>query len=138
MIALGTAVVFVVTRRYPRTPVLQAVSLGTLSTGFIGFLGTNLQQMMAGSLWAVLLMGLLVMPLAWCLLSLAPRYTAPTNVRLLMLLEMMLGPFWVRLSTGERPSPIMLVGAAIVLVTLASYITATARAEARLRNRTES
>ena len=138
MTALCIAVVFVVTRRYPQTPVLLSVSLGTLSTGFIGFLRTNLQEMMAGSLWAVLLMGLLVMPLAWCLLSLAPRYTAPTNVSLLMLLEMMLGPFWVWFGTGERPSPIMLVGAAIVLVTLASYITATARAEVRLRDRTES
>ena len=138
MTALCIAVVFVVTRRYPQTPVLLAVSLGTLSTGFIGFLGTNLQEMMAGSLWAVLVMGLLVMPLAWCLLSLAPRYTAPTNVSLLMLLGMVLGPFWVWLGTGERPSPIMLVGAAIVLVTLASYNIATARAEVRLKDWTES
>ena len=138
MTSLCITVVFVVTRRYPQTPVLQAVSLGTLSKGFIRFLRTNLQEMMAGSLWAVLLMGLLVMPLPWCLLSLAPRYTAPTNVSLLMLLEMMPGPFWVWLGTYERPSPIMLVGAAIVLVTLASYITATARAEVRLRDRTES
>ena len=128
MTALCVAVVFVVTRRYPQTPVLLSVSLGTLSTGFIGFLRTNLQEMMAGSLWAVLLMGLLVMPLAWYLLSQAPRYTAPTNVSLLMLLEMALGPFWVWLGTGKRPSPMMLVGAAIVLVTLASYIIATARA----------
>ena len=135
MTALCIAVVFVVTRRYPQTPVLLAVSLGTLSTGLIGFLGTDLQEMMAGSLWSVLVMCLIVMPLAWCLLSLAPRYTAPTNVSLLMLLEMVLGPFWVWLGTGERPSPMMLVGAAIVLVTLASYIIATARAEAGLNYR---
>ena len=109
MTALCVAVVFVVTRRYPQTPVLLSVSLGTLSTGFIGFLRTNLQEMMAGSLWAVLLMGLLVMPLAWYLLSQAPRYTVPTNVSLLMLLEMALGPFWVWLGTGKRPSPMMLV-----------------------------
>ena len=133
MTAFCIAVVFVVTRRYPQTPVLLAVSLGTLGTGFIGFGGTTVDEMMAGTLSAVLLMCLLVMPLAWCLLSLAPRYTAPTSVSLLMLLEMVLGPFWVWLGTGERPSPMMLVGAAIVLLTLASYIIATARAEARLR-----
>ena len=138
MTAFCIAVVFVVTRRYPQTPVLLAVSLGTLGTGFIGFGGTTVDEMMAGTLWAVLVMCLLVMPLAWCLLSLAPRYTAPTNVSLLMLLEMVLGPFWVWLGTGERPSPMMLVGAAIVLVTLACYIIATARAEVRLRDRTES
>ena len=99
----------------------------------------KLQEMMAGSLWAVLVMCLLVMPLAWCLLPLAPRYTAPTNVSLLMLLEKVLGPFWVWLGTGERPSPMMPVREAIVLVTLAtSYIIATARAEVRLRDQTES
>lgn len=55
----------------------------------------------------------------------APRFTAPTNVSLVMLVEMVLGPSCVWLGTGERPSPIMLVGAAIVLFTLASFIVAT-------------
>ena len=55
-----------------------------------------------------------------------------------MLLEMVLGPFWVWLGTGERPSPMMLVGAAIVLVTLASYIVSATRARVKLRDRTES
>ena len=134
MTAFCIAVVFVITRRYPHTPVLLAVSLGTLCSGLIGFLETDLDEMMNGSLWAILVMCLLVMPLALSLISLAPRYTPPTNVSLLMLLEMVLGPFWVWLGTGERPSPIMLFGAAIVLVTLASYIIATARVEANLRH----
>lgn len=72
------------------------------------------------------------------LLVMVLRYTAPPNVNLLMLLEMVLGPFWVWLGIGERPSPMIIVGAAIVLVTLTSYIIATARAEVRLRDRTES
>ena len=86
MTALCIAVVFVLTRRYPQTPVLLAVSLGTLGTGLMGFLGTDLQEMITGSLWALLVM---------CLLSLDPRYTAPTNVSLLMPLKMVLGPPWV-------------------------------------------
>ena len=55
MTALCIAVVFVFTRRYPQTPVLLAVSLGTLSTGFMGFLGTDLQEMitMGGALMGV-------------------------------------------------------------------------------------
>ena len=109
MTALCIAVIFVVTRRYPQTPVLLAVSLGTLGKEFLGFLGTDLQEMITGSLWALLVMCLLVMPLAWCLLSLASRYTAPTNVSLLMLLEMVPEAFWVWLGTGKRRSPMMLV-----------------------------
>lgn len=129
MTALCIAIVFVFTRRHPETPVLLAVSSGTMLSGLIGFSGTTLGAMLAGNLWVVLLMGLLIMPVAWCLLSLAPRYTTPTNVSLLMLLEMVLGPFWVWLGTGERPSPLMIVGAAIVLATLAIYILTTARAD---------
>ena len=67
--------------------------------------------MITGLLWALLVM---------CLLSLDPRYTAPTNVSLLIQLEMVLGPFWVWLGTGERPWPMMLVEAAISLVKFAS------------------
>jgi len=131
MTAFCIAVVFVVTRRHPETPVLLAVSCGTILSGLIGLSGTSFEAMTAGTMWPVFLQGLVVMPLAWCLLSLAPRYTTPTNVSLLMLLEMVLGPFWVWLGTGEQPSPLMIIGAAIVLVTLASYILATARAERR-------
>jgi drug/metabolite transporter (DMT)-like permease len=133
MTALCISVVFVMTRRNPETPVLLAVSTGTLITGCIGFMGTSVDAMLSGQTWAVLLMCLTFMPLAWCLLSLAPRYTSPTNVSLLMLLEMVLGPFWVWLGTGERPSPMMMFGAAIVLVTLVTYIIATARAESRTK-----
>ena len=50
MTALRIAVVFVVTRRYPLASVQLAVSLGTLSTGLSRFMGTDLQEMMAGSL----------------------------------------------------------------------------------------
>ena len=72
------------------------------------------------------------------MLAVVPRYTAAINVSLLSLLEMVLGPFWVYLGTSERPSPMMLVRAAIVLVTFASYIIATARVEVGLRSRTGS
>ena len=47
-------------------------------------------------------MYLLVMPLAWCLLSLVPRYTEPTNVSLLMLLEMMLESFILGVARHRR------------------------------------
>jgi len=75
----------------------------------------------------VLLMGLIVMPVSWALLALAPRHTSPTNVSLFMLLEMVLGPFWVWLGVGERPSLEMIGGAALVLATLIVFFLAPAR-----------
>ena len=52
---------------------------------------------------AIILMGLVVMPLSGAFDACATAYGL-TNVSLFMLLEMVLAPFWVWLGTGERPS----------------------------------
>ena len=132
--AFGIAVVFVTTRKHPDVPVLPACAIGTFVSGLVGYVGAPAGGIMAGDMMMILLMGLLVMPVSWGLLTLAPRYTSPTNVSLFMLLEMVLGPFWVWLGTGERPSPAMIGGAALVLVTLAFYFLAAANEARRDRD----
>ena len=52
----------------------------------------------------------------------APRYTSAAFVSLMMLLEMVVGPFWVWLSIGERPSATMMGGTAIALAALGFHI----------------
>jgi drug/metabolite transporter (DMT)-like permease len=125
--ALSMAFVFVITRRYPDVPVLLASSIGIIFSGFCGLAGADPGSIMAANLIPVLLMGLIVMPVSWALLALAPRHTSPTNVSLFMLLEMVLGPFWVWLGVGERPSLEMIGGAALVLATLIVFFLASAR-----------
>ena len=46
-------------------------------------------------------LGLIILPIPFTCLNLAARYTSPAIVSLLMLLEMVLGPFWVWLGIGE-------------------------------------
>ena len=130
MSALGLATVFVFSRKSPDVPVLLAVGLGTVLSGIIGLAGVSGDSLFSGTLWPVVVMGFGVMPMAMALLSIAPRYTAATNVSLFMLLEMVLGPFWVWLGTGEHPSLMMIAGAAIVLGTLIIYILSGTRNEA--------
>ena len=43
-----------------------------------------------------------------------------------MLLEMVLGPFWVWMGTGERPSAAMIGGAVLVFVTLGCHFLSSA------------
>jgi len=131
MCALGLAVVFVFSRKSPEVPILLAVAFGTILSGIIGLAGVSTSSLFGGSLWPVLIMGFGVMPIAMAFLVIAPRYTAPTNVSLFMLMEMVLGPFWVWLGTGEHPSLMMVAGAAIVLATLTIYILSSARDVAR-------
>ena len=125
--ALGIAVVFVTTRRHPDVPVLPATGIGAMISGLIGLAMAPAGAIMTGNPIAIGLMGVIVMPLSWGLLTLAPRHTSPTIVSLFMLLEMVLAPFWVWLGTGERPSLPMIGGAALVLLTLMIYFLAAAR-----------
>lgn len=119
--AVGIAVVFVTTRRHPDVPVLPATGIGAIMSGLIGLAFAPPGAIMTGNAAAIIVMGLVVMPLSWGLLTLAPRHTSPTNVSLFMLLEMVLAPFWVWLGIGERPSLPMVGGAALVLLTLIFY-----------------
>ena len=52
------------------------------------------------------------------LLTLAARYLAAGEIGLLALLETTLGPVWVWLGLGERPSETALAGGAVILVAL--------------------
>ena len=128
--ALGIAVVFVTTRRHPDVPVMPATGIGAILSGLVGLAMAPVGAIMTGNALAIGLMGLIIMPISWGLLTLAPRHTSPTIVSLFMLLEMVLAPFWVWLGTGERPSLPMIGGAALVLATLMIYFIAAARAAA--------
>lgn len=70
---------------------------------------------------AVLLMGLLVAPVSFALITSGPRYLPAAEVGLLMLLETVLGTLWVWLAIGEYPGDLALVGGAIVMATLAGH-----------------
>ncbi|MDA9639554.1 DMT family transporter [SAR116 cluster bacterium] len=130
--ALGIASVFVVSRRHHDAPVLLACGIGILLSGVFGYIGAPVGGISGGNMLPILLMGLFVMPVSWGLLALAPRHTSPTNVSLFMLLEMVLGPFWVWIGTGERPNLPMIGGAALVLLTLMLYFIAAAREAQKL------
>ena len=103
----------------------------TLISGMIGLFGAPPGTILTGDPLMIGLMGFVVMPVSWGLLTLAPRHTSPTNVSLFMLLEMVLGPFWVWMGTGEHPSAAMIGGAALVLVTLGFHFLSSAREVAK-------
>jgi len=69
------------------------------------------------ALWLVIL-GCFVLPIAFGLLTLAPRHIPSPEVSLIMQLEAVLGPLWVWLGVGEVPPVATFIGGGIVLVTL--------------------
>jgi drug/metabolite transporter, DME family len=61
------------------------------------------------------------------LMTVASRYLTAGEIGLLALLETILGPIWVWLGVGERPTPFALTGGAIVLGALAANAAADRR-----------
>jgi drug/metabolite transporter (DMT)-like permease len=61
------------------------------------------------------------------LMTIASRYLTAGEIGLLALLETILGPIWVWLGIGERPTPVALAGSAIVLGALLANAAAARR-----------
>ncbi len=75
--------------------------------------------------WAIMAaLGFAQMGLGLALLTVGARLIPPAEVALITLLEVVLGPLWVWLAYGERPTAITLAGGAIVTVAVLVQTTA--------------
>ena len=63
-------------------------------------------------------MGAVVLPISFGLVTLGPRYLPAPEVGLILLLETVLGPFWVWLVLDEGVNAQVLTGGAIVVFAL--------------------
>ncbi len=74
-----------------------------------------------GEVWMLLILGAVVLPVSFGLIGLGPRYLPAPEVALILLLETVLGPFWVWLVLEETPSTRALIGGAVVIIALALH-----------------
>jgi drug/metabolite transporter (DMT)-like permease len=75
----------------------------------------------AQDLGLLALLGVVVLPLAFGLIAVGPRYLPAPEVSLIMLLEAVLGPLWVWLVLHEVPSVTTFVGGAVLIGTLSVH-----------------
>lgn len=67
------------------------------------------------SITVAVIMGTVQVGLPLILMTMAARYLAAAEVALLAMLEVILGPIWVWLVLGERPTALALAGGALVM-----------------------
>ena len=113
---------FVLIRHQKTAPFLLAIGIGGLLSGLFGLLMTGLGNMANGNIGYIIFTGIVILPTSFFLLSFAARYTHASNVSLALLLETVLGPLWVWMGTPERPTPMMLFGGFIVILSLITYL----------------
>jgi drug/metabolite transporter (DMT)-like permease len=121
-VAVAFAISFTVMRNHTELAILPTIGLGAMLAGTTGLLLTGIPAMKDGDVWAIAVSGAIILPVSFFLLTLATRHTHPSNVSLLLLLETVLGPAWVWWGVGERPTVPMIIGGAIVVISLTGYI----------------
>ena len=120
--ALGISFTFTMVRKYPSLSVMPATAIGCIISGVFCFYLSNEPTLNFSAPLSVIAMGIIILPFSFAFLLIAPKYTRASNVSLIMLLELVLGSFWVWLVIDEQPSLQMGIGALIVMISIIAYV----------------
>lgn len=119
--ALGLGAHFVLVRAARPIDMSPAIGLSGITTALAGLVGAQTLALPPEGVALMAGLGLLILPLSFAMLTLAPLYIPAAEVSLVILLETVLGPFWVWLVLAEEPGPRTLIGGGIVLAALALH-----------------
>ncbi len=134
--ALGVVasfVVFLLIIRHRRgVDMLPATCLGGIVMGGIAGIFAGSFEISDRDLAIAITMGCLQFGIGFWCFTVATRYIMASEVALFSLTESILGPIWVWIGVGERPSLLTLVGSAVVLLSVGAYCINGIREERRL------
>ena len=126
--AAGLGGSFVVIGRHRDRTMVPAMALGGLVAALFALPLASPLTATTSDFRYLAISGLVVLPLGFGLLAVAPRYIPGAEVALITLLEAVLGPIWVWLALGEVPAPAAVLGGAMVIGALAVNSAAMLRA----------
>ena len=86
----------------------------------------------------LLLLGGLLLPVSFAMITLGPRYLSAPEVSLILLIETILGPIWVWLVLHEVPEVTTLIAGCLILATLVVHTLLSMRASQLARLETPS
>jgi len=113
--AIALAVTFIIIRHNKHVNMIPATAFGALISALIAMPFAEPLQLEGAQLGLMLLLGLVIMPLSFGLITLGPRSIPAPEVALLLLLETVLGPIWVWLVIDEKPSEMTIIGGCVVI-----------------------
>ncbi len=123
--ALGGTLV--VLRARPHLNMVPAVALGSGLAALVGLPAAVPSSADAQDWVNLIALGLILVPVAFGLIAMGPRYIPAAEVALLLLLETVLGALLVWMVIGEIPTLATVVGGLILVVVLAAHSVATLR-----------
>ncbi len=112
----------VIIRSGKNVNMIPANALGNLSVAPIALLmGAAPLQVAGADAGLLLLLGGLILPLSFAMITYGPRYLQAPEVSLILLTETVVGPIWVWLALGEIPHTRSLIAGALIVTTLITH-----------------
>jgi drug/metabolite transporter (DMT)-like permease len=97
------------------TDMTPAIAVGGAGAALVGWLAGADLTIAARDLLLLLLLGGLILPVSLALITRATRHLPAPEVNLVALLETVLGPIWVWIGLGERPTATVVAAGLIVV-----------------------
>ncbi len=113
--AIALAVTFTIARANKTASMVPAMGIAGYLSALMGFFVAPDLVIPEGDWLWMALMGALVVPLGFALMTTGPRYLPAPDVSLLLLLEAILGPLIVWAVLAEFPGVYTLIGGGVVL-----------------------
>ena len=124
-LALAAAVAvganFTILRRSPGVSRLAVIAGGSILACLAALPFAEPAAIGTPALLWLALMGLLQLPLALVMMTEATRYLPSAEVALFLVIEAVLGTYWVWLVLGEEPPGATVLGGALILATLTAH-----------------
>jgi len=92
-----------------------AIAVGGVGAALVGFAAGAETSIGGSDLLLLALLGIVILPVSLALITRATHHVPAPEVNLVALLETLLGPLWVWLAMGERPSAEVLAGGILVV-----------------------
>jgi drug/metabolite transporter (DMT)-like permease len=112
---------FTLARSRPAVDMSPALVPGALLVSLLGFVYGGHPALSVPQWAGLVCMAGMLLPVAFMLIQLGPRWISGTEVGLLLLLEVVLGPLWVWWLLDEVPSRQVLLGGALIFLTLCGH-----------------
>lgn len=106
-----------------------AIAVGGVGAALVGLLAGADPGIGGRDLLLLALLGVVILPVSLTLITRATHHVAAPEVNLVALLETLLGPLWVWLAVGERPSGEVLAGGLLVVGAVTIHSALALRAE---------
>ena len=106
-----------------------AIAIGGVGAAIAGGIAGADVSIDASDMLLLALLGVVILPISLTLITRATRHVPAPEVNLVALLETLLGPLWVWLVIGERPSAEVLAGGVLVVGAVTIHSALALRAE---------